>query len=188
MAFQRRCNFKRHGITDGQQIFLTGGTFQITHLLQAIAIVYTVRNTTTNTFELFDSDGTTAINVTSFSSAPTLEHTTIVVANVEGTFSAGEVVTGQTSNAALTLQSDVLGFKGVKAQEILHAVKQIGMAGSPTYTADTSLTSSHGTNKQLQVMLLLQIQVTYFGKGTNFTNDIKIGDSVSFTNDGSTHN
>ena len=67
------------------------------------------RNTTTNTFELFDS-GTTAINVTSFSSAPTLEHTTIVVANVEGTFSAGEVVTGQTSNAE-TLQSDALGFK-----------------------------------------------------------------------------
>ena len=45
------------------------------------------------------TSGTTPINVTSFSSAPTLEHTTIVVANVEGTFSAGEVVTGQTSNA-----------------------------------------------------------------------------------------
>ena len=32
-------------------------------------------------------------------------------------------------------------------------------------------------------MLRLLIQ-TVFGKGTNFTNDIKIGDSVSFTNDG----
>ena len=102
-----------------------------------IATVYTARNTTTNTFELYASDGTTAINVTSFSSAPTLEHTTIVVSNVEGTFSAGEVVTGQTSNASLTLQANALGFKAVGTRDIT-AVKQIGMAGSPAYTADTS--------------------------------------------------
>jgi hypothetical protein len=39
-----------------------------------------------------------AVNVTSFSSAPTLNtHTIVVLSNVEGTFSAGEVVTGQTS-------------------------------------------------------------------------------------------
>ena len=54
-------------------------------------------------------------------------------------------MTGQTSNAALTLQSNVLGFKAVGTRDIT-AVKQIGMAGSPTYTADTSLTSTHGTN------------------------------------------
>ena len=32
-------------------------------------------------------------------------------------------------------------------------------------------------------MLQLLIQTHVFGKGTNFTNDIKIGDSVTFTND-----
>ena len=71
-----------HGITDGQQIFLTGGSFQMNSSGTSDSTVYTGRNTTTNTFELFDSDGTTAINVTSFSSAPTLEHTTIVVVGV----------------------------------------------------------------------------------------------------------
>ena len=71
------------------------------------------------------SDGTTAINVTSFSSAPTLEHTTIVVSNVEGTFSVGEVVTGQTSNASLTLQANALGFKACEAQEILQQLNKL---------------------------------------------------------------
>ena len=175
-----------HGITDGQQIHLTGGSFQIDSSATSDSTVYTARNTTANTFELFDSAGTTAINVTAFSSAPTLEHTTIVVGNVEGTFSAGEVVTGQTSNAALTLQSDVLGFKAVGTRDIT-AVKQIGMAGSPAYTADTSLTSTHGTNTTLTGNITVaNSDATVFGKGTNFTTDIKIGDSVSFTNDAGT--
>jgi hypothetical protein len=175
-----------HGIRDGQQIHLTGGSFQIDSSATSDSTVYTARNTTTNTFELFDSAGTTAINVTSFSSAPTLEHTTIVVSNVEGTFSAGEVVTGQTSNAALTLQANALGFKAVGTRDIT-AVKQIGMAGSPAYTADTSLTSTHGTNTTLTGnVTVANSDATVFGKGTNFTNDIKIGDSVSFTNDAGT--
>ena len=172
-----------HGITDGQQIFLTGGSFQIDSSATSDSTIYTARNTTANTFQLFASDGTTAINVTSFSSAPTLKHTTVVVSNVEGTFSAGEVITGQTSNASLTLQSDVLGFKAVRGRDIT-AVKQIGMAGSPAYTADTSLTSTHGTNTTLTGNITVaNSDATVFGKGTNFTTDIKIGDSISFTND-----
>jgi len=176
-----------HGITDGQQIHLTGGSFQIDSTATSDTTVYTARNTTANTFELFDSAGTTLVNVTSFSSAPTLEHTTIVVGNVEGTFSAGEVITGQTSNAALTLQSNALGFKAVVTRDIT-AVKQIGMAGSPAYTADTSLTSTHGTNTTITGnVTVANSDATVFGKGTNFTNDIKIGDSISFTsNAGST--
>ena len=108
-----------HGINDGQQVYLTGGTWQIDSSATNDATAYTARNTTTNTFELYESDGTTAVNVTSFSGAPTLEHTTIVVSNVEGTFSAGEVVTGQTSNSSLTLQSDALGFKAVRTRDII---------------------------------------------------------------------
>ena len=61
-----------HGITDGQQIFLTGGSFQIDSSATSDSTIYTARNTTANTFQLFASDGTTAINVTSFSSAPTV--------------------------------------------------------------------------------------------------------------------
>src|SRR6056300_1454143 len=172
-----------HGINDGQQVYLTGGTWQIDSAATSNATVYTARNTTTNTFELYESDGTTAVNVTSFSAGPTLEHTTIVVANVEGTFSAGEVVTGQTSNSSLTLQSNALGFNAVRTRDIT-AVKQIGMAGSPTYTADADLTSTYGTNTTITGNVsIANSDATLLGKGTNFTTDIKIGDSISFVND-----
>jgi len=172
-----------HGINDGQQVYLTGGTWQIDSSATNDATAYTARNTTANTFELYESDGTTAVNVTSFSGAPTLEHTTIVVSNVEGTFSAGEVVTGQTSNSSLTLQSDALGFKAVRTRDIT-AVKQIGMAGSPTYTADADLTSTYGTNTTIiGNVSIANSDATLQGKGTNFTTDLKIGDSISFTND-----
>src|SRR6056300_1545688 len=172
-----------HGLNDGQQINLTGGTWQIDSSATNDATIYTVRNATTNTFELYESDGTTAVNVTSFSAAPTVKHTTIVVSNVEGTFSAGEVVTGQTSNSSLTLQSDALGFKAVRTRDIT-AVKQIGMAGSPTYTADADLTSTYGTNTTIiGNVSIANSDATLQGKGTNFTTDLKIGDSISFTND-----
>ncbi|MDA9881785.1 DUF4815 domain-containing protein [Crocinitomicaceae bacterium] len=172
-----------HGINDGQQVYLTGGTWQIDSSATNDATAYTARNTTTNTFELYASDGTTAVNVTSFSGAPTLEHTTIVVSNLEGTFSAGETVTGQTSNSSLTLQSDALGFKAVRTRDVT-AVKQIGMAGSPTYTADADLTSTYGTNTTIiGNVSIANSDATLLGKGTNFTTDIKIGDSISFIND-----
>src|SRR6056300_407740 len=172
-----------HGITDGQQVYLTGGTWQIDSAATSNATVYTARNTTTNTFELYESDGTTAVNVTSFSAGPTLEHTTIDVTNVEGTFSAGEVATGQTSNSSLTLQSDALGFKAVRTRDVT-AVKQIGMAGTPTYTADADLTSTYGSNTTITGNVsIANSDATLQGKGTNFTTDLKIGDSISFTND-----
>jgi hypothetical protein len=171
-----------HGFNDGQQITLTGGSFQINSAAYTEG-VYTVRNATTNTFELYGSDGTTAQNVTSFSSAPTAAHTTIVLANAKGTFSAGEVVTGQTSNASSTIQNDRLGFLGVRTRDI-SAVKQIGMAGSPTYTADTVLTSTYGDNYVITGNVsIANSTTTLLGKGTHFTTDLKIGDSISFTND-----
>src|SRR5210317_1122574 len=171
-----------HGFTDGQQITLSGGSFQIDSTAYTEG-VYSVRNATTNTFELYSADGTTAQNVTSFSSAPTVAHTVVVLSNVEGTFSAGEVITGQTSNATGTIQSDTLGFKGVRTRDI-SAVKQIGMAGSPTYTADADLTSTYGENITITGNVsVANSDATVLGKGTNFTTDLKIGDSISFTND-----
>jgi hypothetical protein len=172
-----------HGIRDGQQVFLTGGTWQIDSAATSNATVYTARNTTTNTFELYESDGTTAVNVTSFSAGPTLEHTTIVLSNVEGTFSAGEVITGQISNSSLTLQSDVLGLKAVKTRDV-NGIKQIAMAGSAPYTADADLTSTYGENTTITGNVsIANSDATLLGKGTNFTTDLKIGDSITFTND-----
>ena len=171
-----------HGFNDGQQITVSGGSFQIDSTAYAEGI-YTVRNATANTFELYGADGTTSQNVTSFSSGPTLQHTTIVLSNVKGTFSAGEVVTGQTSSATSTIQNDRLGFLGVRTRDI-SAVKQIGMAGSPTYTADTVLTSTYGDNYVITGNVSISNSATtLLGKGTNFTTDLKNGDSISFTND-----
>ena len=99
-----------HGFVDGQQITLTDGTYDVDSVTNSGARVCVVRNTTTNTFELFDSDGTTALNVTAQSGNPTASHTTVVVSNVQGTFSAGETVTGDSSNASGTIQADRIGF------------------------------------------------------------------------------
>ena len=127
-----------HGFKEGQQITLTGGTWQINSASAAGAAVYTVKNPTTNTFELFNTAGDTAINVTSFSSAPTVTHGVTVLNNVTGVFVSGETITGGTSAVTAVIQSDRYGFNGVQSFDFTQ-VKQIGMAGSPTYTADVAI-------------------------------------------------
>ena len=170
-----------HGFVDGQQINVTGGNFQIDSSAYTEG-TYTVRNATTNTFELFGADGTTSQNVTAFSSAPTIKHGVVVVSNVKGTFAINEVITGQTSSGSATIQPDRLGLKGVDTKDIT-AVKQIGMAGSPTYTADTDVTSTYGTNTEIQGNIsIANSSANLLGKGTNFTTDLRNGDSITFTN------
>ena len=171
-----------HGLVDGQQINVSGGSFQINSTAYT-AGTFTVRNATTNTFELFGSDGTTSQNVTSFSSAPTVTHGLVVCSNVQGEFSAGETIVGQTSNNSATIQADTIGRKGVLSRDI-SAVKQIGMAGSPTYTADADLTNTYGLNETITGNIsIANSSAVLRGKGTNFTTDLKIGESISFTND-----
>ncbi len=172
-----------HGFTDGQQITLSAGaTLQVSGVSYTPGI-YVVRNTTTNTFNLFASNGTTPINVTNFVSSPTLSHSVVVVSNVNGSFSAGEIISGSVSNASGTIQSNTLGYKGVKIFDFSDT-KQIGMAGSPTYTADTVLSSTYGDNTILiGNVSIANSSTTLLGKGTSFTSDLKIGDSITFTND-----
>jgi hypothetical protein len=171
-----------HGFADGQQITLSGGSFQVDSTAYTEG-VYVVRNATTNTFELFESNGTTPINVTSFSSAPTIAHGVVVISDVKGIFNAGETITGGSSSDTAVIQSDTLGFLGVQSKEF-STVKQIGMAGSPTYTADTILDTTSGDG----LVLLGNISIsnsdaTILGKGTSFQTDLRIGDKISFTND-----
>jgi hypothetical protein len=171
-----------HGFKDGQQISLSGGSFQIDSSAYTPG-TYTVRNATTNTFELYGADGATAQNVTSFASGPTMTHGVVVLSNVKGTFAINETITGQTSNGSATIQPDRLGLKGVATRDI-SAVKQIGMAGSPAYTSDTELTSTYGTNETITGNIsIANSSNNLLGKGTNFTIDLKIGDSITFTND-----
>ena len=121
-----------HGFKDGQQITLSGGTYSVDSVSITDDTIYTVKNTTANTFELYDASGENIVNVTDFSSGPTASHTVIVLSDVQRFFEAGEVVNGATSSATGTIQSDRYGYKGVRTADISE-VKQIGMSGSPNY-------------------------------------------------------
>ena len=86
------------------------------------------------------------------------------------------------SNTAV-IQSDAVGLKGVTSFD-LPGVKQIAMAGSPTFTADTSLDATYGDN----LVLTGSIDVgsgsaSVTGINTRFNEELKVGDSISFTND-----
>ena len=141
------------------------------------------RNATANTFELFSADGTycSKCNFNIFNAY--VNTWCCLVSNVQGEFSAGETIVGQTSNNSATIQADTIGRKGVQTRDI-SAVKQIGMAGSPTYTADADLTNTYGLNETITGNIsIANSSAQLRGKGTNFTTDLKIGDSISFTND-----
>jgi hypothetical protein len=131
-----------HNFKEGQQVTFAG-TFQVDSAAVSSA-VYTVRNPDATTFELYSSDGTTPVNITSFTSA-TATHGVVILSSVNGDFNAGETITGGTSSNTAVIQSDAVGLKGVTSFDFPQ-IKQIGMAGSPTYTADTALDATNGTN------------------------------------------
>ena len=57
------------------------------------------------------------------------------------------------------------------------------MAGSPTYTADTDTSSTYGTNETITGNIsIANSSANLLGKGTNFNTDLKVGDTISFTN------
>jgi len=170
-----------HGFVDGQQIVLSGGNFQIDSSAYTPG-TFTVRNATTNTFELYGADGTTAQNVTAHTTGPTMTHGVVILSNVKGSFAINENIVGQTSNGSATIQPDSLGLKGVATRDI-SAVKQIGMAGSPTYTADTDTSATYGTNETITGNIsIANSSAILLGKGTDFNTDLKVGDTISFTN------
>ena len=170
-----------HGYRDGQQVELSGGNIAIGGSAYTPGI-FTVRNPSTNTFDLYDADGTTSTNVTAFTSSPTFKNGVVALSNVKGSFAAGETITGQFSNEVATIQSDILGFNGVVKNEFAD-VKQLGMAGSPAYTADTDLSSSYGSNTVISGTISVGAASVITGNNTAFQTELKIGDSISYEND-----
>jgi hypothetical protein len=169
-----------HNFKEGQQVTFAG-TFQVDSAAVSSA-VYTVRNPDATTFELYSSDGTTPVNITSFTSA-TATHGVVILSSVNGDFNAGETITGGTSSNTAVIQSDAVGLKGVTSFDFPQ-IKQIGMAGSPTYTADTALDATNGSNFTLTGSLDIGSgSAAVTGINTRFTEELVIGDSISFTND-----
>src|SRR5210317_64216 len=170
---------------EGQQISIAS----VAGMIEVNGNVYTVRNPSSTTFELYDTDGTTAINssaYTAYTSGGTAAHGVVIISNVQGQFTTGETITGGTSSNTAVIQSDAVGFKGVTSFD-LPSVKQIAMAGSPTFTADTSLDATNGDNFVLTGSIDIGSgSADVQGINTRFNEELKVGDSISFTNDSGT--
>jgi len=172
-----------HSFKEGQQITLTGGTYSVNSVVVSTPTVYTVKNPATNTFSLYDASGINPINVTAFSSGPTATHGVVVLNSVTGTFVSGETITGATSSYTAVIQNDRYSFLGADVKDFTQ-VKQIAMAGSPTYTADVSTDANFGDSYQLFGQLSIANSDTVVtGFGTLFTQELRIGDSITFTTD-----
>jgi len=172
-----------HSFKEGMQVTLTGGTYSVNSVAVSTATVYTVKNPTTNTFQLYTDDGVSSVNVTAYSSAPTVTHGVVVLNNVTGSFISGETITGSTSSYTAVIQNDRYGFNGVQSFDF-PSVKQLGMSGSPTYTADVSLDSTYGTDFPLfGSFSVANSGTSVTGFGTLFTTELRIGDNITFTTD-----
>ena len=68
-----------HTFREGQQIKFSAISADNNSTSITTSNIFTVRNPATNTFELYESDGTTATNITSFSSAGNAIHGVVVV-------------------------------------------------------------------------------------------------------------
>ena len=162
-------------LQDGQQVTING----VGGMTQLNGNTYTVKNPTSSNFEL-DVNGS---SFSSYSSGGTADQSVVVLYNVSGTFVPGETITGGISSNTATIQADARGFKGVTTYDF-SSTKQIGMAGSPAYTADTVLDSTSGESLQISgTISIANSGTTVTGFGTKFNTELRIGDSITFTTD-----
>ena len=177
------CTATAHGLKEGQQITFDAISAQDQTVLITTSDIFTVRNPSPNDFELYRADGTTATNINQYTSSGNAVHGIVVVSDVNGTFIPGETITGGTSTNTADIQSNRLGFTGVTSYDFPQ-VKQLGMAGSPTYTSDTAIDSTYGVNKILSGTIDVGSgSNTLTGINTWFTDDLIVGDTITFPND-----
>jgi len=172
-----------HSFKEGMQIQFLSAGFQVNSAAVLDTTKFTVKNPTTNTFELYDASGVNPVNVTSFTSGGDARHGVLVLDDVVGIFVSGETITGATSAATSVVQSERYGFKGVQTFDFT-SVKQLGMAGSPAFTADVSLDATF--NESYPVFGSLSVAnngTTVTGFGTLFNTELRIGDVITFTTD-----
>jgi len=138
-----------HNFTEGQNVVIASAAG-----MTEINGNHTVKNVTATTVELFNvataSNSTPEpLDGTAFSpwtSGGTLKHTTVVLNNIKGEFTAGETITAPTNSRTGTVQFTSYGCKGFEEKEF-GQTKGISMAGSPTFTANTSLDKTFGAVK-----------------------------------------
>ena len=112
-----------------------------------------------------------------------LTHGVVVCSSVNGSFVAGETITGGSSSNNAIIQSDAVGLKGVR-QFDFSAVKQIGQSGTPGFTADVARSSTYGESLQITGTLSVSNSSTSVtGFGTLFNTELKIGDEITILTD-----
>jgi len=171
-----------HNFREGQSVTLSGTDMQIN---SAVSSSYTgiARDVTGTTFELYQTDGITPVNITSGTSGGTAQAGVIVVSSVQGIFLPGEVITGQTSSNTATIQLDAVGFKGVQSYGF-NQVKSLGQSGSPSYTADCALTAQWGeVLTATGDVTIPSADVNVQGFNTSFTTEFVVGDILEVTDD-----
>jgi len=174
-----------HGLKEGQQITFSAISAQNNSTAITTSDVFTVRNPAANTFELYESNGTTATNITSYTSSGNVLHGVAVLSSVNGTFIAGETITGGTSSNTAVIQSDAVGLKGVTSFDF-SAVKHLGQSGTSGagYTSDVSRSATYGESLQITGTLSVANSGTAVtGFGTLFNTELKVGDEITFTTD-----
>ncbi len=168
-----------HQLQDGQQITIAGvGSSWAIDSVITTGGIFTVRDKGGTNWYLYKEDGTTPVNCTTPGVGGTATHGVVVLSNVQGSFAQNETITGGTSSNTGTIQADRLGRKGVRAFGT-DDIKQVAMAGSPTYTSDVLSDN---------VNLTGTISVTGAGKtingfGTRFTDELRPGDKITYTTD-----
>jgi hypothetical protein len=144
---------------------------------------YTVATTPTTT------QFTIAINssgFSSFTSGGTVSTGIAVVSNTKGAFAAGETITGGSSTNTAVISADTDHFKSVQVYDFKHT-KQVYQAGTPTFTADTVLTtnSTDGTDESQKLlsgtMSIAETDTAVVGLGTKFLTELIVGDTIAFT-------
>ena len=113
-----------------------------------------------------------------------------IVANVKGTFVAGEQVYDETttsSGTTATLAADAVARNAVQPYTIAN-VKQVGQTGTPTFTADTVVSTSatdttDDSYKILTGSISIAVGAAVIGQNTRFTTELITGDEITFTDD-----
>jgi len=165
-------------LKEGQQVTIS----TVVGMTELNGNTYTVKNPTASNFEL-DVDGS---SFTTYTSGGIADQSVVVLSSVSGTFTPGETITGAISSNTATIQANARGFKGVTSFDF-SSTKQLGMAGSPTYTADTKLDSTYGESLQITgTISIANSSNTVTGFGTKFNTELRVNDKLSFTTNAGT--
>ena len=175
-------------IKNGDAIKITSVTTQTELNDNTYYVRQKIGGTAKRDFELVDSSGT-GVDGSAHTGAGTggsIATGKVVVSNVQGEFTAGETITGGTSSNTAVVKASVLGNKGFTSYGSSD-VKEITMAGTPNYTAQTELSTAYGDNQQLSGSISISGGgQEVIGFSTKFDTELKVGDSLQFADTGGT--